>query len=1006
VLVAGARDRPARWAWPLLGVAIAATFAGAVSAEAVVASDQAARSTLRGLPPLDRAVRITWQGPATPAAAQQARGLLSSVGLRDRTDVTLLNPVRLSGVVVRPAAIAPLGRWLPNTAAGRLARCREQLCPMLLAAGAAVPSRLRAPGVRIDLSGAAPLRSDVPLGFALGSEGSWPLVLSGDPAGLDQLAALSSVYRTNSWLAEVDTTRLHSWEIAGLERRLSRAQAALLQSSPQFGMSAPFGGLDAARVQASAASRSLLLAAGGAIAALALFVVLAAAGLRREHAEDLSRLRANGATSVQLAAYVAAEALTLSASALLLGFAGALVAAIVIAAAAGEPAGAVLAHSLITPATGAALAAGWIVGAGLVAFATQVRSARVLDLAAVAAGAALIAGLALGAGDTGRSAALLAPACCLAAGIVVFRLVVWLLPGAERLVRPGAVSVRLAVVGLARAPGPPAAAIAFVCVSVALGGFALSYRATLARGAADQASEQVPLDAIVAPGPSFVTPLELRALSAWRAVSDGGVFPVRRTQASYQVGDNTATVPALGVPASVLALVHGWRASDGSAPLAVLAHRLVSRGPVRTPGPVLPLGVRRLALATDSPDMAVGVTAVLRDPAGDIRPLALGAAGRARRVLSAVVPRGRWELEALELEEGTGLEVTSGHQNGESATPATQFAAGLALGPMVALGPRGQVLARLPLRAWAGVGAASAAGASAGGGIRIRFQASGLPGVLRPRQPSDSAPVPVLVDPQTAGAAGAGGLFQMTVDGEPVRARVVGILTRFPTLSGAGSFVIADEAVLASALDAQLPGQGRPDELWITTSHSGPLRAALAAGPLTQLSASFRADAQGALRDAPIARAMTGTLLAAAAVSAALALIGLILVVQGPLRDRQLEKDLATQGLGPAGLRADLHTRLLVAGLLGIVPGVALALLLDRLAVAAVGSAGAGGPPVPPLVTVLPVGALAVWGCAAAALVAAIAWLAPRWLIRSGERGSRRDHRPWAEDVVREEWAR
>jgi hypothetical protein len=263
----------------------------------------------------------------------------------------------------------------------------------------------------------------------------------------------------------------------------------------------------------------------------------------------------------------------------------------------------------------------------------------------------------------------------------------------------------------------------------------------------------------------------------------------------------------------------------------------------------------------------------------------------------------------------------------------------------------------------------------------------------------------MLVDPQTARAAGAGGLLQMTIDGEPVRARVVGILTRFPTLSGAGSFVIADEGVLAAALDAQLPGQGRPDELWIATSHPRGLRAALGATQLAQLTASFRAEAESALRGAPIAHAMTGTLVVAAGVSGFLALIGLILVVQGPLRDRRLEEDLEAQGLGPAGLRAELRTRLLVAGMLGIVPGVGLAILLDRLAVAAVGSAGTGGPPVPPLVTVLPAVALAAWGCAAAALVVTVAGLAPRGLIRGGARGRRRDRPPWpvAEDIVREE---
>jgi hypothetical protein len=550
-------------------------------------------------------------------------------------------------------------------------------------------------------------------------------------------------------------------------------------------------------------------------------------------------------------------------------------------------------------------------------------------------------------------------------------------------------------------------ATAFVAVSVALGGFALAYRATLDRGAGDQAADRVPLDAIVSPGPSFTTPTQLAPVSSWRVVSHGDVFGVRRTEASYQAGSSTTTtVPALGVPAQALPLVHGWRISDGSAPLAELAQRLRPPGPARAPGFSLPARADQIALTTYSPDLAVGVTADLRGPAGNVRQLALGTAGATRQVLRARVPPGRWEIEALELAEGTGLAVTNAHQNGESPTPTTQFAARLQLGPLQ-IARRGQPAAALPLDAWVPAGGATAARPS-GPGTTVRFQTSGMPGILRPSQPSDRAPVAVLADWATAAAAGPGGALELVVDGQPVHARVVGVLRRFPTLSGASGFVVADESVLASALDAQLPGQGRPDELWIRTPRAAALRAALRAAPLAQLRAAFRSDLEQAIRAAPAARATARTLAAAAAVCGLLALVGLVLVAQGPFRDRRAGEDLREQGLGPAGLRAELRTRLTLAGLLGVLPGIAIALLLERITVAAVGSASTGQPAVPPLVSVLPVAQLAAWGLGAGVLVVLTASGSARWLLSDAvTRRSRATAQAGrSEEALREGWAR
>ena len=157
-----------------------------------------------------------------------------------------------------------------------------------------------------------------------------------------------------------------------------------------------------------------------------------------------------------------------------------------------------------------------------------------------------------------------------------------------------------------------------------------------------------------------------------------------------------------------------------------------------------------------------------------------------------------------------GLRATNGHQNAENPAPTTQFSTGVSLGPVELLGAGGRRLRTVAIGGWRGVGAASGSAGTAGGAVQLRFSDSGMPGVVRPPQPSDSHPIPVLADPRAAAAATAGGQIALTVDGLPVNAHVVGVLRRFPTIaSGGAGFIVADEATLAAALDASLPGQGR-----------------------------------------------------------------------------------------------------------------------------------------------------------------------------------------------------
>ncbi len=964
---ARARRRPGRWLAPAFGIALATAFAGVVAAEGTIAGEQAADSTLAALPALERMVRVTWSGPVTPAVEHRARSLLAGLGLGPPTEVVLLNPVRLSGTVVRPAAISPLDRWL-KPAQPSPAPCLAAGCPMIASGPTSPPPTLAAPGVRISIVGRAHLSSAAPLGFVPGGPGQQtPLILSADVNGLATLPALGSIYRTHQWLALLPTAQLHSWQLAPFRARLQRAEAALLAGGSQFSFEAPFAALDTARAQADAAPTRLLLVGGGALAALALFLALAVGGLKRDVDEAVERLRTAGARRSQTAAFLLAESGLLCALAVLVGAGVALAIAALLASAAGEPAGGVLAHSLLTPAGGAAILGGWLCATALIAVLITVHGTRLADLAVLAAAVSLVLALALGSGANDSVSVLLAPLCCLAAGVVIFRATTLALPAAERLARRGPLLIRLSLVGLARAPGPAALAIAFIAVATGLGGFALSYRATLLRGAADEAANSVPVDAIASPGSGFTTPLELAPLSRWRAIAGGDAWPVRRTDASFESGGATVTVPALGIPAAAIARLHGWRAGDGAAPLATLAERLEPDGPVRNPGPSIPPGARTLSLRIAS-TVAVTVTADLREPDGTVRQIALGPSGRARLPPS----RERLELEAFEFDEPTGLEATNGHQNAENPAAATQSAGTVRLGPL-------KIGAQVAIGGWRAVGAATDAH-GAGARLAVRFTDSGEPGIVRPPQPSDNQPVPVLVDPGTAAAAGRSARLTLTVDGLPVAARVVGVASRFSTVSApAAGFVVADETALAGALDAQLPGQGRADELWIDTRRSGRLRAALRGLPLTSL---FRADLERSLRDAPVARAVLGTLIAAAAVSGALAILGLVVALLGAARDRAVERDLHEQGVSQREQRRELALRVGAAAAVGVCAGLSIALALTTRAVASVKAAGMLASPEPPLVTVAPWGELLAFSalallalCAAAAIAARAA----RW---------------------------
>jgi hypothetical protein len=156
------------------------------------------------------------------------------------------------------------------------------------------------------------------------------------------------------------------------------------------------------------------------------------------------------------------------------------------------------------------------------------------------------------------------------------------------------------------------------------------------------------------------------------------------------------------------------------------------------------------------------------------------------------------------------------------------------------------------------------------------------------------------------------------------------------------------------------------------------------------------------LRDAPVARGVFGTLIAAAALSVVLAVIGLLTALLGGTRDERAEADLTEQGVGPRGLRAELCVRLALASALGVIAGLGIAVLLTRLAVASVRAAGTVADPRPPVVTVVPWAALVIGGAATFAVLALAGALATRALI-GRERTARPLRVPSTESGARRE---
>jgi hypothetical protein len=247
---------------------------------------------------------------------------------------------------------------------------------------------------------------------------------------------------------------------------------------------------------------------------------------------------------------------------------------------------------------------------------------------------------------------------------------------------------------------------------------------------------------------------------------------------------------------------------------------------------------------------------------------------------------------------------------------------------------------------WNGTG-----GITITGPRRLRYVVTGdAVARFRARQPTGDRPIPMVVSPTLAAAAGPGGVLPVNVATGTVVGRVVGTVHRIPTVDE--DVVIADGPTVATALGASAPGTGTANEVWLdaASGREDAVAAALRRPPFDALDVTAHDALLADLRSEPLARGTLLTLASAALAALALALVGLLLVVVSDLRDERGELfDLEAQGAVPNTLRRHLRLRTGFVAVFGLVGGIATGVALAALVVALVTLTASAGSAQPPL---------------------------------------------------------
>jgi hypothetical protein len=971
----GLRSRPGRAVLVVFGIAVAIGMLVAVLGASLVAEDRAVQRSIARLPSSERSFRVDLVGllgeQSYADSDRVARRALAALSPAKPLRVVYFRDSWLDGEFVRLVAADGLARVV-RLRSGRLPRtCRPAACEVVQIGNRGRPV-LREGGVNLVRVGIGDLRDVSAYGPAfagltkLRAQASLvtsTILLPASATSFQHVPALQLLFQVRNWIAPLDTSAIHSWQIEDLLARESRVQADLEQADLAYGFSGPDTALLDARAAGRASAQRMALIGGGVSTLLLGFALVVAISLRRGLGADRQRLLLRGATRRQVWLALLVQMGAITTAGWIAGVVAGVLVVAVLAHAAGLSAGVVLAHALLGRWSLLALLLAWAISTALVLVTVSTRDAggtgrRItrLDLAAVGAAAAAAVGLARGgldadalASGADRTLLLLLPGLvCFAGAVFAARLFHPVMLLGERLSRRGPIAIRLALIALARAPSRTLATVAFLVVAVGLALFAAGYRATLNRQAGDQAAFAVPLDLTLSQGPKLALPLDAAPLRRYQQLGPSvNAYPIlRRSAAVPGLGSSAQSMTVLGVPPAAFAGMH-WRSDFSSTGRSELVRALAADGPASPRGVHLPDGPLELTLPVQVHGAPLRVDLAVRDARGRTTAVPMGVTKQGRSELTARLgPGSGRELAGLELALPGDERDWFFHNDIEGRLVAAP-AGTLTLGRL--RGPSGTLVS---WRGWVVRGR----GARLRQGSRVRVTYS-FPEietlVVRPSQPTDGHPLRVVVSPDVARTAGPSGRLTLDFEDAHLPALIVGVAHRFPTVTGDLPFAVVDESRLATALDADAPGTGTPGELWLSVPgrFGAAVDAELARPPLSGLAAASRRQLLDEARHDPLARAVVHTLDAAAFVAAALALLGFGIALLSELRDERSNFfDLEAQGVSPETLLTHLRIRALALVFFGLAGGCVLGLILSRLVVSLVQLTAQTSSPEPPLV--------------------------------------------------------
>lgn len=733
--------------------------------------------------------------------------------------------------------------------------------------------------------------------------------------------------------ASVDPAGVRAHEARDVAVTLRQAVVRAERLDPSVSASAPAAELQTIARQGAAARNRALLVASQGVALLLAFAALAAVARRSDWQQLQSQLRTLSGSRRQALAALVAEIgvpVALGTSLGLLGvLAGASLAArsrslppsfvefavprVVVAAivAAGILAlGVLLAVALSRPRSwrgigGLEIAA--LTALGVILW--QASTTDALDPAAIA-------------GESGgRPLLLLSPALTtFAGGILLLRLLPFAFRLGERMARRSPLSLRLALLNVARAPTHAAAATAFLAVSLGGALFSFSYRETLERQGADAAS--------------------FRAGAPWRVVERGAsgqpsVAPLTRFQRITRENpvpilrlggvlrgtgslSNSRDVEVVALPRQRLDDLIGWRPEFSRLDRDQIGRRLATRASLDGPRLIEKAdGIRIWARGFTTARRSVVVHLLL--PGQAFSRIQLGSLDRRWTLLHGEIPprlRGA-RVVAIEFTESEAPGVSSFDEGAIDLGPLEQrvgsgwseVARFAAWAPAVSAGREASLVETAPRTAPVD--------------DVVRLQLNGVSRALLAPDYRIPDPLPALVSPSVAASA-VDGRVTLTILGRSLDLRIAAVAKLFPTVtSSPDQFAVLDYDALFAALNAASPGLVTPSEAWFFQAKERDFLTQLGRPPFQVQSVVEVEQLRKQFRTEPLAVGTKTVLLWSGVASAVLAVLGLGILTGASLRaEAGVLAEYQALGATPRTIARSTRIRVLVLSVMGMAAAV------------------------------------------------------------------------------------